>query len=110
MLELRKRFGRLVAAHRKRVGLTQDGLAAAAGLSVDMIARIESGATGVRFITISKLATALGVDPAELFSAEMPAGSLDRSHLNDIVARLAVLPDKDLTWVEALLDVALRRR
>ena len=37
MADLRERFGRLLAAHRRREGLTQEALAEAAGLSVDMM-------------------------------------------------------------------------
>ena len=72
MQELRKRFGGLLAAHRRRVGMTQESLATASGVSPDMIARMESGATGARFHTIVKLSEALGIDPAELFTHEIP--------------------------------------
>jgi transcriptional regulator with XRE-family HTH domain len=43
MADLRKRFGELLAAHRRRRGMTQEDLAEAAGLSVDMISKIEVG-------------------------------------------------------------------
>lgn len=110
MNDLQRRFGQLVAAHRKRAGLTQDALAAKAGLSVDMISRIETGATGARFPTILKLSDALEVDPAELFSSEVPSGAKDRAALSGVVSRLGGLSDRDLSWVTQLLDVALRRR
>lgn len=110
MNDLQRRFGQLVAAHRKRAGLTQDALAAKAGLSVDMISRIETGATGARFPTISKLSAALEVDPAELFSPEVPSGAKERAALSGVVSRLAGLSDRDLSWLNQLLDVALRRR
>ena len=110
MEELRTRFGGLVAAHRRRLGLTQDALAGLAGISVDMISRIESGATGARFPTISKLAEALGVDAGELFSPHVPSGGLDRQPLTKLTTKLAKLSEKDLAWIDQLLDVALRRR
>ena len=110
MQELRKRFGRLLAAHRRRVGMTQDSLATASGVSPDMIARMEAGATGARFHTIVKLSAALGIDPAELFTHELPTSALERSSLTAVIARLSTLSDKDLAWVDALLDVALKRR
>ena len=47
--ELQARFGSLVAAHRRRAGKTQEQLASDAGLSVDMITRIEGGALGGAF-------------------------------------------------------------
>jgi transcriptional regulator with XRE-family HTH domain len=59
MADLRKRFGELLAAHRRRRGLTQEDLAEAAGLSVDMISKIEVGATGARFPSIERLARAV---------------------------------------------------
>jgi transcriptional regulator with XRE-family HTH domain len=110
MQQLRQRFGRLVAANRKQAGMTQDALAAAAGLSVDMVSRIEAGATGARFGTIEKLAEALGVDAAELFTPELSPGARQRAALSNVTARLASLSDRDLAWVSDVLDAVLRAR
>lgn len=110
MDDLRRRFGNLVAAHRRRQRLTQDGLAARADLSVDMVSRIEAGATGARFPTISKLAEALAVDPAELFTDRIPSGALDRPKLNAISARLSKLTDDDLDWLDEVLRAVLKHR
>src|SRR5664280_2478993 len=109
MADLRKRFGELLAAHRRRRGLTQEDLAEAAELSVDMISKIEVGATGARFPSIERLATAVGVDPAELFTSNIPSGSLSQGAFGEISAKLSSLPESDLVWISALLDVALRR-
>lgn len=108
MVDLRHRFGRLVAAHRKRLKLTQDQLASAAEISVDMVSRIETGATGARFNTIEKLAAALGIDPAELFTPELPAGALERRHLTELMAQLASLSDRQLSWMKGILEAALK--
>lgn len=110
MADLRKRFGRLVAAHRRRVGLTQEGLAEAAELSVDMISKIEVGASGARFPVIERIAAALEVDPAEFFTTEIPSGSLARKAFSEVSLRLAGLSESDLQWVSRLLDAALRPR
>jgi transcriptional regulator with XRE-family HTH domain len=109
MADLRKRFGELLAAHRRRRGLTQEGLAEAAGLSVDMISKIEAGTTGARFPSIERLAEAVQVDPAELFTSALPAGSLSQGAFGEISAKLSRLPETELVWVNALLEVALRR-
>jgi transcriptional regulator with XRE-family HTH domain len=109
MADLRKRFGELLAAHRRRRGLTQEDLAEAAGLSVDMISKIEVGATGARFPSIERLAQAVQVDPAELFTSDLPTGSMNRGAFGEISAKLAPLPESDLVWISALLDVALLR-
>lgn len=110
MGDLRQKFGRLLAAHRRRKGLTQEALAEAAGLSVDMISKIEAGTTGARFPSIERLANAVEIDPAELFTSNLPSGSLARGAFGEISAKLASLSEPDLVWVSALLDVALRRR
>jgi transcriptional regulator with XRE-family HTH domain len=109
MADLRKRFGELLAAHRRRRGLTQEDLAEAAGLSVDMISKIEVGATGARFPFIERLAEAVQVDPAELFTSDLPNGSMNQGAFGEISAKLSSLPESDLVWISALLDVALRR-
>ncbi|HLY67599.1 MAG TPA: helix-turn-helix transcriptional regulator [Chloroflexota bacterium] len=110
MQELRQRFGRLVAAHRRQRNWTQDKLAAEAGISIDMVSRVEAGATGARFNTVAKLAEALGVDPAELFSSEVPSGAKQRAALTNLTARLAALSDRDLGWLEDVIDAALKPR
>ena len=109
MSDLRKRFGRLVAAHRRRRGLTQEKLAEAADVSTDTIAKIETGVTGARFPVIQRLADALKIDPAELFTTEIPSGALMRGKFGDISTRLARLSEPELEWVRTLLDVALTR-
>lgn len=110
MSDLRTRFGRLVAAHRRRLGWTQDQLCGHAGISVDMVSRIEAGSTGVRFATITKLADAMGIDPAELFTPNLPSGELERAKLTEIMSRLARLSDSDLDWLDNVLAVVLKHR
>ena len=110
MADLRKRFGSLVAAHRHRRGLTQQELAEAASLSVDMISKIESGSTGARFRAIQSLADALEVDPAELFSTEIPSGAFSRTSFQSVCSRLVGLSEHDLLWVQDLLEIVLRPR
>ncbi|MCW2363865.1 MULTISPECIES: helix-turn-helix domain-containing protein [Sphingobium] len=110
LTELMRRFGRLVTAHRKRMGMTQAALADASGISVDMIVRIESGGTGVRFPNIQRLADSLQVDPAELFTSQVPHGKLERPLLSRLTTRLATLSDADLQLVTELIDVALKSR
>lgn len=110
MDDLRTRFGRLVKAHRLRMGLTQDALAERANISPDMIAKIEGGKSGARFGVVAQLADALEVDPAELFTPDLPSGQFQRSKLIDITSRLASLEDRDLQWLNGVLEAALRPR
>lgn len=108
MDDLRTRFGRLVKAHRLRLGLTQDALAERANISTDMISKIEGGNSGARFGVITQIAHALEVDPAELFTPDLPGGQLQRSKLNDLTIRLAGIGDSELLWLSELIDAALR--
>ena len=63
-------------------------VAEAAGLSVDMISKIEIGATGARFPSIERLAQAVQVDPAELFTSHLPSGVMNRGAFGEITAKL----------------------
>jgi transcriptional regulator with XRE-family HTH domain len=108
MDDLRARFGGLVRAHRRRLGLTQEALAERANISADMVSKIEAGNSGARFGVIAKIADALGVDPAELFTPDLPAGQLQRATLTGIASRLASLGDSELEWVKGIVEAALR--
>src|SRR5690606_41465162 len=66
--------------------------------------------TPVPYTTLfrSKIAGALQVDPAELFSAEVPSGTLQRGTLRELTIRLASLPDDQLRWIGGVIDAALK--
>jgi transcriptional regulator with XRE-family HTH domain len=110
IVDLRKRVGTLVAVHRRRRGLTQQRLAEMTEMSPDMISRIETGGTGLRFPTIEKLSTALEIDPAQLFIADPVPGRDMRRPLIELTVVLAALSDNDLAWVSDLLGTALKTR
>ena len=110
MAGLRKTFGMMVAAHRRRLSITQDELAQRADISVDMVSKLETGASGARFPVIERLAAALEVHPAELFTAEMSAERLRRPRLQELIEQLAALEDDDLVWVRSILEASLKRR
>ena len=110
MSDLRKRFGRLVASHRKRRRMTQEALAQAAELSVDMIGRIEAGLTGARFPSIERIAAALEVDPAELFTTELASDQVRSPAMLELFARLSPMNDREVGWIDRLLDAAMSPR
>jgi len=107
MTDLRKRFGRLVAAHRRRNGFTQIALAEKVDLSSDMIAKIEGGVSGASFKAIERIAGALRVDPAELFTTEALSSSARRQVFTELTSRLAVLSDDELLWLGDIFQAAL---
>ena len=71
--ELRGRFGKMVRTRRNRMGISQEELAARAGLHRTYIADIERGARNPSLESISKLASALEVSMSALFSPSPPA-------------------------------------
>ena len=104
MDDLKRRFGRLVTAHRKRMGWTQEELADHAGVSIDTISKLETGVVGARFPMIERIASALEVDPAELFTTEIPQSAIRRKTFNDLCIRLAGKTDEELRRVSSVLD------
>ena len=105
---LAKRFGNLLGAHRRRVKLTQRELAEKTGLSVDMVSKLEIGATGASLATVQLLSEALSIDPAELFTAEIPRGALYRAELSDLMAKLAKLSSEEFIGVKGVIDAAFK--
>jgi len=90
------------------MALTQEALAERASISTDMVSKIEGGSSGARFGVIAKLAEALEVDPAELFTPDLPGGHLQRLALTEITSRLAGLNENELRWLNDVVEAALR--
>jgi transcriptional regulator with XRE-family HTH domain len=64
------KIGRRVRWERVKRFMTQERLAAAAGISPRQLSRIERNEVEPRFSTILKLAEALEVEPSELVETE----------------------------------------
>ena len=64
------RVGRNVAKFRRAKGLTQAQAAETFGCEPDYISRIERGRENLTLESLSRLATLLSVDPAELLATE----------------------------------------
>ena len=66
--EILKQFGRNVKAERIRKGLTQEQLAEMIDVGERNLSKIECGNNFVTAETLSKIITALEVEPTELFN------------------------------------------
>lgn len=66
MADVRIRFGNMLRETRLKVGVSQEKLAALAGLHRTYISSVELGKRNVSLVNIEKLAAALGVSMAEL--------------------------------------------
>ena len=64
--EILKRFGETLREHRQRAGLSQEKLAARAGIDRTYVGGAERGERNVALVNIVRLAEALDVPPAEL--------------------------------------------
>jgi transcriptional regulator with XRE-family HTH domain len=68
MTDLRTLFGKRLRILRKQRGFTQESLAEAISVSVDLISMIERGLRAPSFDTLERLATTLGVKVSDLFT------------------------------------------
>lgn len=104
-MELHKRFGKLVRAHRLGLGMKQAALAEAAGLSPNMIGKVERGEAALRFPNIEQIAHALKVDPAELFALDPTSKHYQRPDLFDLTAELSNLTEVELKWTSEMVSL-----
>lgn len=61
-----KRFGRSLRDHRLRAGLSQEALAAKAGLDRTYVGGAERGERNVAILNVCRFAVALQIQPSEL--------------------------------------------
>jgi transcriptional regulator with XRE-family HTH domain len=93
MADLAAHFGERVKLLRSNLGLTQSGLAEGIGMSVEWVRRIELGRASPSFETISALARALGVSPADLF------GEATVSRPSQLLGVLDGLTQEQAAWL-----------
>jgi transcriptional regulator with XRE-family HTH domain len=65
--DIRERFGLAVKARREELGLTQEGLAHAAGIHRTYLSDVERGGRNLSLVNIERLAEALSLPLSELF-------------------------------------------
>jgi transcriptional regulator with XRE-family HTH domain len=66
--DIRAQFGKRVRELRKARGFSQEELAHRAGLHYTYVGGIERGERNPALVNIGRIAAALGISPAELFS------------------------------------------
>lgn len=67
--EILEVFGDTLRAYRSRAGLSQEKLAAKAGLDRTYVGGVERGERNVALVNIVRLAETLGIRPAQLLEA-----------------------------------------
>lgn len=66
--ELPQTVGRRVRSLRQQLGVSQEELAARAGLHRNYVGSVERGERDIGIVAVAKLATALGVSLADFFA------------------------------------------
>jgi transcriptional regulator with XRE-family HTH domain len=98
-------LGRRIAAHRAKLGLTQQELADRVGISRVAVSHLEAGMTHPGERTVTLLAGLFKVEPHELVAGTTyPPGKADRlpvvvTRHTEVELQLALF-DNDLAWLE----------
>ncbi|MFG1928982.1 helix-turn-helix domain-containing protein [Cryptosporangium sp. NPDC048952] len=99
-------IGTQIARLRHAKGLTQEALAEAAGVSVDVVRRLEQGQRDTaRISSLKAIAAALGSDLALIFTPKNRQGSITQSSVDSGGA--SDLPRRDILRLIALATAAL---
>lgn len=69
-------LGKRIRAKRRELGMSQEGLAHEAGLDRSYVGRIERGEHNLTFVSLVKIARAMGCDVAAL-TAGLPPASIE---------------------------------
>jgi CheY-like chemotaxis protein len=116
--DVKRPFGAAVRNWRKRLGVSQEELAGRAGLHRTYVCDIERGARNVSLESIEKLARALEITTATLFSYEAPNSQTETKRITgeglvDILFVEDDLQDAEITmqalkgitnWVQVVYD------
>lgn len=89
-----KKLGRRISEIRKIKGITQEGLAEKADLTVSYISKIETGKKNPTIAVIEKIAQAMGVDIYQLFVNLEPELMSDRTILEKIEELINTLKER----------------
>ena len=100
---LNRLFGNRLRVIRKHRKLSHATLAEKAGLSVQMISRLETAKSGARFETIEKLAGALDVEFADLFASVMPRKFVPNPKVAPLISKMELMSDDDLDLVSQMI-------
>jgi transcriptional regulator with XRE-family HTH domain len=106
--DIGKRFGSRLKQLREANGVTQNQLAKQLLKSVETISNFERGKTLPGLLTIAKLASALGVEPKQLF--EFDAKPSTEPELARLSQRLSLLTNSDRTLLADFADLLVRRQ
>lgn len=95
-------IGKRIQLHRKELGLTREQFAEKCSLSVQAIAKIETGNRNFRINTLITISRVLGV------STDYLLGLSDQDEDESILVLLSVLQSKDKAFIKSVIESYIR--
>jgi transcriptional regulator with XRE-family HTH domain len=106
MSDVLARFAAMVRAGRRAKHLTQEQLAAAAGVSSESISNIERGKFAPTFEVLLALVTSLHLDVTSIFGSVPRSKKATAQRLNDEAGIALIIRDLEDRQVGLLFDIA----
>lgn len=100
--KLLHQIGSRIHIRRKQLGLTQEQLAEAMGVSIQMVSNLERGNKAIRIDNLINLSSILNISTDYILTGQETA-----SDLQGLTAKIAALPDKSRRMIEMLVDYCL---
>ena len=108
-IDVEKRLGARVAAHRRTKRLSQEQLAERVGVNPATISRLERGSTTPSIETLAKIADALRVELHDLFEASTGSSARDAA-IEALVVDLKHVERADIELVHGIARLVLGDR
>ena len=100
-----KDMGERIYNRRKSIGLTQEELAEAVGVSTQMISNLECGKKAIRPENLVKVCSVLDLNADYVLT-----GKHENSILNDIVTSLSALSKDELLLIRNMVDIMKKNK
>ena len=97
-------IGKMIRGHRKRAGLSIEGLALSAGISTNYLGDVERGKKKPSLDTIEKLLTVMNISLSDFFTIrEEPIVCIERPKIDRIIADINCFSDKELDVIHNIV-------
>ena len=98
-------IGNRIQNRRKQLGLTQEQLAEAMNVSIQMVSNLERGNKAIRIDNLINLSQILDISTDYILTGRKTADDLQA-----LAAHIAALPEKSRKMVEMLVDYCLSEK
>lgn len=105
-MNVKKQLGLKIKTLRKNLKLSQEKFAEIIGISRHSLSELERGVNFASAETLEKIHKNFKIDYNELFSFSKK----EPSRINNIILKLKMLSDKDLDYIEPILDAIINKK